>query len=374
MRYLSIVVRYRKFVLINVVAVTITALILLFTVPPRFTATGKVLPVFETGLGSLGMETQTFTMMSLGLIPFVSPSELYANFLKSRTIKENVIRQNDLLRIFKAKNMDDALIKLGDIMKIDVSTTGIIEIRVTHEDPKLAARIVNSFIDELDRFNREAIMTKGKEIRQFIEKRLEEVIKNLKEAEESLSVYQKRNKIVSVESELESIIKNYAELKAREMVRAMDLEILKRYAGKEHPKYKEIEIELQAIRDELKKMEEKGAGGFGPGYSVALYDVPEVGMELARRLREVEVQSELYTLIMQRYEEAKIMEHRDTPTIQIIERASPPTIKSWPRKSIFLGGSLLLGFIFGSFLAFLVEWRRQLSETNPYLKEMLGKN
>jgi uncharacterized protein involved in exopolysaccharide biosynthesis len=66
-------------------------------------------------------------------------------------------------------------------------------------------------------------------------------------------------------------------------------------------------------------------------YLIAFESVPELGMELAKLLREVKIQSEVYLLLQQQYYREKIQENRDLPTIDILDEAIPPLKASSPR-------------------------------------------
>ena len=54
-------------------------------------------------------------------------------------------------------------------------------------------------------------------------------------------------------------------------------------------------------------------------------------MELARLLRDVKIQSEVYLLLQQQYYKEKIQENRDLPTIEVLDEAIPPLKASGPR-------------------------------------------
>jgi uncharacterized protein involved in exopolysaccharide biosynthesis len=60
--------------------------------------------------------------------------------------------------------------------------------------------------------------------------------------------------------------------------------------------------------------------------------VPELGMELVRLTREVKVQEAIFTALTQQYEQAKIAEARDTPVVQVLDRAIPAERKSRPAR------------------------------------------
>jgi len=83
--------------------------------------------------------------------------------------------------------------------------------------------------------------------------------------------------------------------------------------------------------------------------------MPELETQLRQLMREVEIQNTLFTFLTQKYEEAKINEARDTPTIQVLDIAVKPNIKFKPFRSLLVIASGIFGLIFGIFIAFIRE-------------------
>ena len=72
--------------------------------------------------------------------------------------------------------------------------------------------------------------------------------------------------------------------------------------------------------------EEHGGNNLFPNLS----EIPELAIQLYRLKREVEIQNNLFTFLTQQYEEAKIQEVKNTPTIQILDIAVEPEKKIKP--------------------------------------------
>lgn len=71
--------------------------------------------------------------------------------------------------------------------------------------------------------------------------------------------------------------------------------------------------------------------GFGVGFAIPFKKLPDVGTEYVRRYRNLKIQESVYTLMMQEYEQAKIMEVRDTPAITVLDYAAVPKEKFGPK-------------------------------------------
>jgi len=88
--------------------------------------------------------------------------------------------------------------------------------------------------------------------------------------------------------------------------------------------------------------------------------VPELGTELARLVRDVKVQETVYTLLTQQYEQAKIAEARDTPVVQVLDKAVPAERKSRPRPFLNTAIAGTLSLFVAIFLAFFLEYLERM--------------
>lgn len=88
---------------------------------------------------------------------------------------------------------------------------------------------------------------------------------------------------------------------------------------------------------------------------MSLSELSVVALEYARLLKDVKVQEAIYEIMTQQYEQAKLMEVKDTPTVQVLDRASPPEKKSTPKRMRIV---ILVSFfclILGVIGAFVLE-------------------
>ncbi|MBA7597695.1 hypothetical protein ES703_04701 [subsurface metagenome] len=368
--YLSILIKWRRIIVFNVTVITILAVIISLVLPPKWTAVTTILPPTEN-TGSMGISSLlgggiggmlgggTLSRMLPGMATF---SDLFAKELKSRRIMTEVLKKNDLLNIYKAKLVTDGLKKLQSCTTVEVTPEGIITISVTEKTPELASQIANSFVEELDKFNRDVNMTVGKKNRLFLEKRLETVKKDLQEAEESLKDFQERHKTVSISDEMFAAIEVVSNIKAQIMANEVQLGILYKYSLKNNPEIIRLQNKIAQLKRKEKEIEAigKGKDGFGAGFSIPFAKLPDVLLDLARRKRDLLVQETLYELITQQYEQAKIMEVRDTPTVQVLDRATPPERRSFPKRKKMVFVSFIFSLFVGTGLAFLFEYTERI--------------
>lgn len=373
--YLRIVMKWRKMVMRNVVIVTILALIISLFLHPKFTATATVLPP-STDEGTLAGLTGMFSAQAafgtslsrLGFSGLSRPSDLFAAILRSSRIMGEVIKRFDLQKRFKTKTMYDTYKTLSKITKINVTPEGIIEVSVTHQDKRLVADLSNDFIEELDKFNTETRMTMGKRYRIFLEKRLNQTAEDLAAAEDSLRKFKEKHRTVALDEEMRSAIEIIAKLKSEQVVREIQKGAWAGANDEHNPYIQNLNQQIEAIDKQLSAIEfgdkTKNRDEFGAGYSIPFSRLPELALELARLTRDFRVQEAIYELLTQSFEQAKLMELRDTPTVQILDQASPPEKKSWPKRSLIVIFAFVLSMAFSILLVFVLEYNEDVKQ-NP---------
>ena len=93
--------------------------------------------------------------------------------------------------------------------------------------------------------------------------------------------------------------------------------------------------------------------------SAELGGVPALELEYARRLRQVDLMSELYTLLQTRLKEAEISEAVELANIHVVDSAIAPLVPVRPRKVM----NLLFGATGGLLLGAIVGLVREMSDT-----------
>ena len=176
---------------------------------PVFTASTKILPAdsdssLQTSLGGL------INLPSLKRSPGMTDAALFPRILTSRTIAKRVLKkkyrrsnrdeENSLYEIYRISETSENLrIESGiglllSIVKVaQERNTGMITVSVTTPDPVLSAELAQAFVEELNTLNLELRVKKARDSREFIEDRLGEVSEQLKQAEETLLSFNKRN-------------------------------------------------------------------------------------------------------------------------------------------------------------------------------------
>jgi len=361
--YLMVLAKWRRMIGLNFIGVCLLMVLISLFLPKWYTATTSIFPPQGEG-GELSLPSGLATLASLSgglsLPGTATPSDVFAAILKSRSVAERVIRVNGLMKVYKAKDLQEAMRTLHSHSHIAVSPEGIIKIEVTEKDPSLAARVANSLVEALDGVNREKSTSRAKSARIFIEKRLDSTKAELKRAEERLRRFQEVHKAISLSDQTKAAIEKAADLRAEKAVLEIKLGVLRQSMDGTHPQVQRLRTQIKEYDKQLRKME---FGGGEDDFLLPFSQVPSFALELARLARDLKVEEEVFEFLTQQYEQAKIQEKRDTPTVQVLDEAIPPTQKSKPKRTVLVGLAGLLSLFVGVFLAFGLEYMERVSSS-----------
>jgi uncharacterized protein involved in exopolysaccharide biosynthesis len=354
---LLLVLVKRKWLIIGMTLVAaVASVIYSLTLPNIYTATAKILPPQKEGgnlSAALGQLGGLAAMAGIGG-GFGGSADLYVSLLKSRSVADAVIKKLDLMKEFKAKTPDDARSKYAGSVKVQAGVKdGIISISADHRKPEMAAKLVTATVEELGRRSVQLNLAKVSNDRIFLEKRLETVRQDLKKAEDAMKNFAEQNKTIQVDSQAKASIEAVARLKGELATKEVQLAALRSYQTDESQEVKALLAATSRLRSELSRYGGSG-GGVGEGIPT-VGNVPNLGLEYARRMREVKTQEAIYEQMVKQYELAKVQESRDTSSLQVLDDAVVPDRKSKPKRSMIVVLATVSAFFISIFASFLAE-------------------
>jgi tyrosine-protein kinase Etk/Wzc len=273
-------------------------------------------------------------------------------------VEDAVIRRLALEKVYKTKTPEDTRRALEASVKMQADKKdGIISIVADDKDPKRAAAIANAFVEELFNKSVQLNLTKAGTERSFLEKRLEVVRIDLKNAEDSMRSFQEKNKAVKVDSQAIATIQGIAQMKAELISKEVQLATLRSYQTDENPQVRLLQSAISRLRGQLGEYEGSGMGGDA---IPSVGNLPNLGLEYARRLRELKIQELLYEQLTKQYEMAKLNEAKDSSALQVLDDAVVPAKKSGPKRSLIVILSTIIAFFVGVFIAFFREYGEKM--------------
>ncbi|GIK60544.1 MAG: hypothetical protein HND39_13265 [Ignavibacteriota bacterium] len=351
-----LLINWKAIVKYTIGSAVVIFLYLFIISPVTYNAPVTILPPPESdqmsGIGSLLSGSGVGDFLTGKFSP--GNSQLFLQILKSRTAAEYVIRKNNLLEFYGEDSEYDAVKKINSDLQLDLSKEGIITLAVNLSTgflPKifsdidsiknLSAQVSNSFVEALDSINREKVSYRAKRAREYIEAQLLQTKAELDSAEFKLMEFQKANKTISLPEQLESAIESAAKLKAEIVNTEIEIALLEPNSRPDNKNLLALKKKLTQLQNEYEKFDIDS-----DDFLIAFSDVPELGMQLSKLLRNVKIKNEVYILLQQQFYKEKIQENRDVPTIDVLDEAIPPKKQVSPR--------LIYNTVVGSIFALLV--------------------
>ena len=358
--YLSIILKWKKFIAINVLLVAIITTGLVFLIPETYKATATVMiPPENSSLGLSGLSGLIggkSSAASLGskLFGITSTSEdVLLGILNSRVALTAVINKFNLMEYYEIddRNIDKTLKAFDGDLSFETNEYGMIEVSVINKSPRISAQIANYFTKLLDSMNISLNIQSAKSNRIFVEKRYLQNVNDLKKAEDSLYNFQKKYGIVAVPEQLEVTVKAAAEIEALLTKKEMEAYFMLQQYGESSPQYQGISAEMNLLRKKVQELKSSPNLSATSNILFPFNNMPQISIQYLRAFREVEIQQAILEIVLPMYEQAKVEEQKSIPTIMIVDKAVPPQLKYGPKRMFLI---LLITFPFFFFLLLFV--------------------
>mgnify|MGYP003519442664 FL=1 len=374
---LSVVSRRRGLVATIIVASLLGAFaVSALLLPKAYESTATLLPQLDskeggslaallatTGAGGMAQNLG----MGLPSMP-ATPTDVFVAILKSRVMADEAIAKFGLMAVYHERTMHDTRVELAERVRVTVSKEKVIKVTVEDADPQRAADIAAFFVSSLDRLNRTLNVSKASYNRAFIERRLAETQTGLVKTEEALRDFQRNNKAVAVEAQSKAMIEAAAMIQGQITGYEVQLQVMSAYLSPDNPDLSRVRSSIEELKKQLALLEfGKGAKGASPGDRLhpAMVAVPDLALQYGRLFRELKVQETLYALLTSQYEQAKITEARDTPTVQVLDPPIPADKQIKPRVVFNTAVAGLLGACLAIILAYGLEARARRNAGLP---------
>jgi tyrosine-protein kinase Etk/Wzc len=351
-----------------------------FILPSWYTATTSIFPPEP----SMAMPSYTELVQQLSA-PLLGPTAtgaapetVYIEMLKSRTLGERIIDEFELMREYKTSRIEDALEEFHSHIGFSLLDNGLLIITFEDRDPARAAQIANRMIEVLDEITRGLKMSRAGRTRDFVGRQLEERQQMLAAAETELKDFQQKFNTVDLDEQLRSAMDLITELSSRAIALETELDIMAHYTSKSSAEYQRKQTEYNEVVGQLSKLKARGGRDedMVRSYIPTLGEVPDVALHYIRLRRAVEVQTTVYTMLVNEFERARIEEARDTPVVQVLDKAKTPNLRSRPKRKILAVAGGLLGLGWSTMIAlFATVWREdgaRVKKVRELLRPLAG--
>ncbi|MBN2354093.1 MAG: hypothetical protein JXD23_16090 [Spirochaetales bacterium] len=319
-------------------------------------------PSQSSGLASMVPSSVSSVLGSFGQA--ANPNlALVQELAKSNKLLDTLGEEFDFLKRYKDAPLTLNRLALQKKLKLavtgDAAASGMLFVDISFEDTDkdLATRVLKRAIELIESEFRRVTIEPVTMKRQFLEERERVVSGDYEKAKAALAAFQKR---YGLDLRTQAVNEAQAIAQLQQDIYAQELKIKATYLPENDPVVKQMRDQIrqkQRLIAEIKSG--ASSGGFSASPAVPLDAVPGLMSEYANVELEVRVQNEIYAMIRKELESAKIEEAGDAAVFQIINPLETPETKFFPKRSLVMAVSVLVGFFLGVFLAYLVDYIRR---------------
>lgn len=364
--FLELLAKRRGLIFGIVLLAVVVAVIVSLALPKWYEAEALLLPpkdVSSTIEGLSRLEEVVSVTRGLNLPVMVTPSDVYARILRSRTIADRIIEQFSLKDRYETATQVETHLSLIRHTRFTVTDEGLLSVVVEDKEPQVAADMANAFVDEVSRVNQEIVFARARQNREFIDSRLTSVRIELDSARAALQRFQQTYRTVDFDEQTRLAIEQASQLKIDLARVELDLQLAERQLGKNNPELLEKRQRRDILQSQLNELE---IGGVDSSFfSLPVASIPALRGQYEMLYSRVRVSESLYNILLEQLEQAKIQESQQSPTISVLDRASVPEIKSRPKRTLIVGGTFVFALIFAIIIAAILEYLARLRDHRP---------
>lgn len=372
---LTILAKHKKFIILITILVSIVAVVYSLLAPMYWISKATIMPAEEqTSSLSLGSSSLLGLGSSLlgGGLNFNSLELM--TIMNSRTFTEKVINHFNLVKYFEISDPDSLMIRelalekfRRNVRKIGMDEeTGLISINIETKDRYLSANIANYHWLQLEKYNIETRMSKGKQQRVFLEKRITEVKGQLDLLSNELMKFQEDYNVIEIDKQTSMLVDLYSNLIVQKTEKEIELEYVKETLGQDNPLVEKLEKEKDIIETKITDIEVGSTKN--NQYILKLNQLPELTLEYSNIKLNLKIQTEIYNFLYPQYEQAKIKEIQDMPTIEVVDKAVPMGRRSKPKRAQLCIMAFVLAFIISSSFSIIADVFNQKITNENYSK------
>ena len=332
---------------------------LVFLIPLRYESTARIMPPEHSGsdaamfaaLAGRALGGDMLGGLAASMLGTHNTGALFVELLRSGSVTGNIIDRFQLQSVYHTRYKVDAAKSLVTRTAIaQDKKSGIITLTVTDTDPRRARDLAQAYLDELNVLVNRTSTSSAHQERIFIERRLDAVRRDLDRAQLAMSDFSSTHTTVDIREQTRATVDAAAKLQAELIVSRGELESLQQIYGDGNVRVRAAEARLANLKREIGKLggssaelpsesdpaphNDSAAADPEPVSYPPLRQLPRLAVPFANLYRNVRVQENIFDLLTQQYEIARIQEAKDIPVVNIIDAPGIPEKKSFPRRKL----------------------------------------
>lgn len=372
--FLTVAVKYRWFLFLFITLITVGATGYALLAPRWYQATASVLPAENTdmvsALGGLSSLAKGFSA-SKGLAALTksnNESDRYIVILNSATMTDTMIKRYDLRKAYKMEDefYENVVKEWKSNLSVTLQDEGNLTIGVMDKSPAKAAEMANFMVGRLNEMNTQLGVVNARNNREFVEKRYKKNISDIDSLELAMKNYQTKTGVLIIPEQLESTIKTMSSVYGELIIKDIEYNVLKKQYAPENPVLQTAKLNVEELTKKISKLNagidetQKDSKLLLP-----LQQAPELASGYLKIYKDLQIQYKILEFIQPLYEQAKVEEVKNMPSVIVLDKAIPPTKKAYPKGSIFASVSFVASALIGLFIVFVLELFSKIKRLQP---------
>ncbi|ENR0998051.1 polysaccharide biosynthesis tyrosine autokinase [Acinetobacter baumannii] len=219
--------------------------------------------------------------------------------------------------------------------------TGVLGLSYQGQDKEHITKVLNAILATYSAQNIERRSAESSQTLKFLDEQLPDLKKQLDDAERQFNKFRQQYNTVDVTKESELYLTQSITLETKKAeLEQKQAEMAAKYTA-EHPAMREINGQLAAINKQIGEL------------NSTLKQLPDVQRQYLQLYREVEVKTQLYTALLNSYQQLRIAKAGEIGNVRIVDTAVEPVEPIKPKKLLVLILSVFVGGFLGALIALL---------------------
>ncbi len=357
--WLLFVARHAKLLIAGSVLAGAAGLGASYLVPPTYSARATLLPPQQQSTAASALSALSgLSGLAGGALGVRSPADQYITLMRSARVADRMIEAFDLEKVYEAKTRTAARRALEANTRLGTTRKEtLITVEVDDVDPARAAAMANRYIEELRVLSGQLALTEAQQRRTFFERELVATKERLSAAQRALqgSGFNPG----ALRAEPRSAAESYARLKADLTKAEIQLAAMRLSFTDEMPEVRRQQALVEALRAQLAQLE----SSIRPG---------DESTDYIGRYREYKYQETLFEVFSRQFETARLDESREATLIQVVDQATPPELRSHPKRRVIAQLCAATAFLLGLVALSLKHFASQALR-DPVVAARLGR-
>lgn len=218
--------------------------------------------------------------------------------------------------------------------------SGVLAIQVEDANPRFAAQLVNEIENAYLKQNVERRSAQAEQSLEFLKRQLPTLRENVDSAQASLNSYQLQRGTVDVQQETALVLKRTVDLETQRLslMQERDAALL-RYTS-QHPVVTALNERVRGVEREI------------TGVRKQVELLPQTQQEILSLMRDLEVNTQLYTALLNSAQELQVTKAGTVGNVRIIDYGLAPLYPVKPRKKVIVALGLVAGLMMGVLMVF----------------------